>query len=408
MTKQGQGQQQPPPTPEQQSSVAPVLVSVSFGIAVGAAAALYATRKTPHADRRLLMATLQELRANIQKDTVSEIRESLEKTTMRLQSHEREIMTRLQPVAAVPTHLASVHQRLDDVASIFTNVRGRGTFGEIQLETLIRDAFAVGSFDFQITLSNNRRVDCLLHLPPPIGALAVDAKFPLEAFRPQQQQQQQLTASGSTQQVNGFHPTATVNNTTNLKAQKDSLRKHIRDIAEKYIIPGETADSAILFLPSESIFMQVVEHHDDVLLEANRKKVWITCPTTLHAILTVLQGATRGMSIQQHSQELPGTVQKMTQDMNRMLERYQLAVKSVDKAKEELRRMNVSIEKVQKSRDKLEAMGVDIGMNVTATPPPTLAAATTTTNTSDLPSFGSGTGSSVGEEDQQIAASSSN
>jgi DNA recombination protein RmuC len=299
----------------------------------------------------LLQESVRDLRSNIQQDIVREVNQSMAKTATHfsssLQTQEREIGKSLQPVAAVPNELQRMNQRLEEVASIFQSAKGRGTFGELQLETLIRDAFPAGSFELQATLSNHKRVDCLLNLPSPIGKLAVDSKFPLDSFREQHSN------------INGLKNGEADGQRS--KMQKESLRKHVHDIASKYIVPGETADCAILFLPSESLFMQVVENHTDVVLEAHRKKVWIACPTTLMAVLTTLQGVTRGMTLQQQTEQSLGHVQKMTQDIDRMLTRYEQAVKSVDKAKEDLRLMNVSVEKIRKSRDALDVQGLFLG-----------------------------------------------
>jgi DNA recombination protein RmuC len=273
-----------------------------------------------------------------------------------------------------------MNRTLEEMSTFFLSPKGRGHFGELHLENLIRKiTFPLGSsYDFQVTLSNRKRVDCLIRLPSPIGNLCVDSKFPLDAFRQQQEQQQPSSAGMSHNMMNGTYlnggnvmkngetmTTAATDNNNNVtrktKLQRDSLLKHIHDISSKYILPGETADFAILYVPSESIFHQIVNDHPDIVLEGHRRKVWIACPTTFMAVLTTLQGVTTGVTLEQQTTEAMGHVHKLMQDVGRLNERYKKAEKSIDDAKESLRQMNISMEKIGKTWDSLEAMGLSLG-----------------------------------------------
>lgn len=183
------------------------------------------------------------------------------------------------------------------------------------------------SFDFQYTLSNNKRVDCILHLPSPMGKVAIDSKFP-------------FTNSAEKAKI---------------LQQESLLSKHIHDIATKYIVVGETADYAIMFVPSQSIFLQIVDENPEIILQANQKKVYITCPTTLMALLAQLHGASRGMAVQQESEQISEHVKKLMKDMHRLEERFETAEKMLEKARDEHAKMQTSIRKIHKHKANLEA-----------------------------------------------------
>ena len=137
---------------------------------------------------------------------------------------------------------------------------------------------------------------------------------------------------------------------------EDALKKHIKDIHEKYIIAGETAECAILFLPSESLFAQVVQEHPRILSFANQQRVWLACPTTLMAVLTTLRGVVRGMALTNQTEDLLSEVGELSKDVERLGTRFEKAQKSVDAAKENLRLLQISMDKIQRRKFKLDAM----------------------------------------------------
>lgn len=308
---------------------------------------------------KLMQDFHQNLRRDIHQDIAKEVHQSVTATTAHfgtsLQAQEREIgkrlnghyetiQDRLQPVQSARQELQTMTLKMEHLESIFLSPKRRGTFGEQQLEALIGDVMHHGSYDFQFTLSNGKRPDCVLHLPSPIGDLAIDSKFPLEAFM----------------ELNNMETSGLPRSSLELdKARQkvgESLKKHIKDIADKYILPGETADCAILFLPSESLFAQLVEDHPKIYQEANRQRVWIACPTTLMAVLTTLRGVVKGMGLHQRTDEMLSEVAELSKDIDRLAQRMDKANKSVDVAKENLRLMQVSIDKILRRKAKLDVM----------------------------------------------------
>ena len=162
---------------------------------------------------------------------------------------------------------------------ILSNTQARGAFGEVQLRDIVLGAFPAQAVTFQAPLPNGRRVDCLLGLPHPPGPIAIDAKFPLEGFRA-------LRAAGDE-----------AARTAARRAFRASLRTHIRAIRERYIVPGATAEGALLFLPAEAVYAELHAHHGDVVAEAQAARVWIGSPTTCVATLTTLRAVLRDVAL---------------------------------------------------------------------------------------------------------------
>lgn len=180
--------------------------------------------------------------------------------------------------ASVMARLATIDEAQKKIDGLTTSVvslnellgdkKARGAFGEVQLEALVRNALPPDAFEFQATLSTGVRVDCLLRLPEPTGRVAVDAKFPLENYHRM------------------FAPDAAEADRRQAQsAFRADVRRHVDDIAAKYILASETSDGAVLFLPAEAVFAELHAHHADVIAYAQAKRVWIVSPTTLMAVL---------------------------------------------------------------------------------------------------------------------------
>lgn len=163
--------------------------------------------------------------------------------------------------------------------AVLSNKQARGAFGEIQLMEIVANALPPNAYTAQATLSNGRRADCLIHLPHPPGPIAVDAKFPLEAY--------QAVAAAESE---GDRRRARA-------ALKSALQGHIRDISERYLIEGETADNALMFVPSEAVFAEVHGRFLDVVQAGFAARVWIVSPTTLMAVLTAMRGLLRDAQV---------------------------------------------------------------------------------------------------------------
>ena len=213
---------------------------------------------------------------------------------------------------------------------ILANKQARGAFGEIQLADLLKDALPPHVVSLQTTLSNGRRVDALLRLPDPPGPICVDAKFPLEAYEALRAGQRAEGAEASTRAERQF---------------RQAVRAHIGAIAERYLIPGETAEGALLFVPSEAVYAEIHARLPEVVREGFAKKVWIVSPTTLMATLITLRGALRELEIQGEAGDLRREVRLLAADVRRLFERSERLRGHLAQAETDLREIAVSAEK---------------------------------------------------------------
>jgi DNA recombination protein RmuC len=204
---------------------------------------------------------------------------------------------RLQVIDAAQAKIEALSGNVLSLQDILSNKQARGAFGEVQLEALLADALPPDSYALQVTLSNGRRVDALVALDPP---LAVDAKFPLEAW------QALCRATDDT------------GRTTARRALGLALRTHIRAISERYILPGETADGALLFLPSEAVYAELHAHLPEIVREGFNARVWVVSPTTLMATLNTLRAIMKDTRLRAQAQVVRREVQLLVQDAERL------------------------------------------------------------------------------------------
>lgn len=200
-------------------------------------------------------------------------------------------------ITELSTHVVSLQEVLSDKKS-------RGAFGEVQLSALIRNMIPEQHCAFQYELSNKTRVDCMLFLPQPTGNIAIDAKFPLESF--QQYTDERATFAERQKAMTQF---------------RQDIRKHIKDIATKYIISGETSDGAILFIPAEAIFADIHAHFPELVNEAHKLKVWMVSPTTMMAVLTTVRAVLKDAATQKQVHLIQEHLIALSKDFDRFQER---------------------------------------------------------------------------------------
>src|SRR5690349_2532203 len=180
------------------------------------------------------------------------------------------VMQRLATIDEAQKKIEILTGSVVSLQDLLGDKRSRGAFGEVQLEALVRNMLPPSAFEFQYTLPNGMRADCVLKLPDPTGMVCVDSKFPLENYH-------KMLASG-------------VNDVERALAQRQfraDVKKHVDDVAKKYIVPNETSDGAVMFVPAEAVFAEIHAYHSEVVDHANSKRVWIVSPTTLMAVLNI-------------------------------------------------------------------------------------------------------------------------
>ena len=197
--------------------------------------------------------------------------DGLQQSTAKTNQTLTDLRERLAKIDVAQQKISSLSEQVVSLQEVLSNKQSRGAFGEIQLNDLVSSILPPSAYSFQTTLSNGKKADCLLKLPNPPGAIVVDAKFPLESY-------QELRKA--------------INDRERIEAErffKSSVIKHIKDISEKYILSGETAESALMFLPSEAIYAELHANFVDVVETSYKAKVWIVSPTTLMATLNTIR-----------------------------------------------------------------------------------------------------------------------
>ena len=237
-------------------------------------------------------------------------------------------------------HISALSSQVTQLQNILSNKQARGSFGEVQLENLVRDALPENAFEFQETLCNGKRVDCLLRLPNPPGPICIDSKFPLEAYR------RFAGAGNELERVDA------------LRALENDVKKHIRDIAEKYIIPGKTAESAILFLPSESVYAEI-NIQLPKLVEASRKAhVYMAGADNLMLLLHTVRAILRDARMHEAAGLIQVQVELMMKDVNRLEDRVTKLATHFSQAERDISDIQTSTRKIVSRGDKIDEIEV--------------------------------------------------
>jgi DNA recombination protein RmuC len=247
----------------------------------------------------------------------------------------------LQKMAVFDSAQAKVVDLTAEIGSlqkILGNSKSRGLFGEVQLQNLLEAALPPNAYALQTTLPGGLRPDCLLQLPNPPGPMVVDAKFPLDAYR-------QMLDAKTDDERNMAR-----------KSFDRSLRARIDEIAGKYIIPGITADSALLFLPSDAIFADLHTQFEGVLEYSYRAKVWIVSPTTMMATLNTIRAIMRDVKLRTEAAAIQNEVRLLCEDLGRLGERMDKANQAVGNAQKALGDLAISVDKISKRGEKIMAV----------------------------------------------------
>ena len=272
------------------------------------------------------------------------LRDQNERTTKSLTS----MAEKLAVITEANSHITTLTGQVSQLQNILSNKQARGSFGEVQLENLVRDALPESAYDFQATLSNGRRVDCFLKLPNPPGSIAVDSKFPLESYR---------------QLVDAVDD---VDRDLARRRLEADMKKHISDIASKYIIPGETAESAILFLPSESVYTEINIQLPKLVEASRRARVYMAGPDNLMLILHTIRAILRDARMHEAAGLIQTQVDLMMQDVNRLDERVNKLATHFSQAERDINDIQTSTRKITSRGDRISEIEV-IGTNSEST-----------------------------------------
>jgi len=264
--------------------------------------------------------------------------EGFEKTT----STFTDIVKRLALIDEAQKKITELSTNVVSLQSILADKKSRGTFGEVQLEGLVRNVLPENAFAMQYRLGNDRIADCVVFLPEPTGTIAIDAKFPLESY--------------STM----VDPERTEIERRQAERQfKADIKKHVGDIAERYIQTGETADGAMMFIPAEAVFAEIQARHQDLVEEAHRRRVWMVSPTTLWAVLNTSRAVLKDAATREQIHVIQEHLRHLSKDFNRFRERMDKLSQHIAQAHDDVKQVNISAKKIGSRFDKIEDVEID-------------------------------------------------
>lgn len=255
----------------------------------------------------------------------------------------RRLQERLAVIDAAQNNIQSLAKDVVGLQAILSNKQTRGAFGQSRMETIVADGLPIGAYAFQSTLSNGSRPDCTIRMPNDSPPLVVDAKFPLEAWNAIRDAE-----------------TADAKKTAGQQFRRD-MEVHLRDIAEKYLIPGETQDMAFLFVPSESIFAEVHENFEGVVQRAHRMRVVIVSPSLLMLSIQVIQAVLKDQRMREQAHLIQGEVIHLMEDLARLDDRTRKLQSHFLAAQKDVDMILTSADKLTKRGAKIEALEFQSG-----------------------------------------------
>ena len=263
--------------------------------------------------------------------------ESLHGQTKRTATSLTQLQERLAVIDKAQENITRLSGDVLGLQDILSNKQTRGAFGEIQLNDIVSKALPPDSYALQATLSNGKRADCLIHLPNPPGPIVIDAKFPLEPY-------EALRRADTPRAVQEAQ-----------KLLRAAVRKHISDIAEKYLIEGETADGALMFLPSEAVYAELHANFADLVREGFNKRVWIVSPTTCMATLNTMRAILKDARMREQAGAIRTTLRQLHRDVELVVERVGKLNTHFGQARADLDQITTAAERAGKRAGKLDS-----------------------------------------------------
>ncbi len=266
----------------------------------------------------------------------NQMNENLHGSARRTAQSLGELQQRLNSIDKAQENITKLSSDVLSLQDILSNKQTRGAFGEIQLNDIVTKAFPSDSYTLQATLSNGRRADCLIHLPNPPGPIVIDSKFPLEAY-------EALRNAKTEWDVNEAG-----------KFMRLSVKRHIKDISDKYIIEGETADGALMFLPSEAVYAEIHANFPELVREGYAARVWIVSPTTCMATLNTMRAILKDARMREQAGAIRRELGLLYQDVDRLGQRVENLDRHFSQAAKDLTEIKISADKAGKRARRLD------------------------------------------------------
>jgi DNA recombination protein RmuC len=342
----------------------PVLVLLAFaGLAVLALITLAITLAVHMGRRReeasaheaqlselkIRLQTLAEISVTRHGELARAVNERLDRMTHRVGSDLNEtarktndsiarLNERLAVIDNAQKNLTELSTNMVSLQEILANKQARGAFGQMRMETIVTDGLPKGAYTFQATLSNGKRPDCLLHMPNASASVVIDAKFPLEgfeAFRIARREEEKKEAA---------------------RRVRIDVGRHVEAMAERYFIPGETQDTAILFVPSEAIYADLCEHFSDLVQKAHRSRIVICAPNMLMLAVQTMQAILKDVQMREQAHLIQREVTRLMDDMGRFRERVLDLQRHFGQANQDIEKILTSSDKIAQRGRKIETL----------------------------------------------------
>jgi DNA recombination protein RmuC len=339
-----------------------ILVALALTIAIGlfAIIALLMRQRTPTVDPaaeqrlaqvnanlqtmgQMLAAAQSQLQQSVNQrlDAVTQnLGESMKTTAKHTTDHLQQLHARLAVIDSAQKNITDLATQVGSLQSVLANKQSRGAFGQGQMEAIVADVLPKGAYQFQHTLSNRMRPDCAIFMPES-GPLIIDAKFPLEAMSALRAAATDEERKLATQRV------------------KQDIAKHISDIAEKYLIPGETQDIALMFIPSESLYADLHERFDDMVQKAHRARVMIVSPTLMVMAIQVIRQVRKDAQMREAADKIRNEVGYLLKDVSLLSDRVRKLQTHLGQTGGDIDAILISTGKIEKRAGRIEELEFD-------------------------------------------------
>jgi DNA recombination protein RmuC len=269
-------------------------------------------------------------------DVQLQMNENLQGSARRTAHSLGELQQRLTAIDKAQENITKLSGDVLSLQDILSNKQTRGAFGEIQLNDIVSKALPSDSYTLQATLSNARRADCLIHLPNPPGPIVIDSKFPLEPYEALRNAKTDWELNEAARQL------------------RTAVKKHIKDISEKYIIEGETADGALMFLPSEAVYAELHANFSELVREGFTARVWIVSPTTCMATLNTMRAILKDARMREQAGAIRRELGLLYQDVDRLGTRVENLDRHFTQAAKDITEIKISADKAGKRARRLD------------------------------------------------------
>ncbi len=287
-----------------------------------------------------LQAVSQSAMLKVMEQRLTEVQrgmtESLTGTSTRTARSLGELQQRLETIDKAQANIEKLSGNVLSLQDILSNKQTRGAFGEIQLNDIVLKALPKDSYSMQATLGNGKRADCLIHLPNPPGPIVIDSKFPLEAYEALRRADTPFAVAEAQRMF------------------RTSVKSHIKAIAEKYIVEGETADGALMFLPSEAVYAELHANFPELVREGFAVKVWIVSPTTCMATLHTMRAVLKDARMREQAGVIRSTLRMLHRDVELVVERVDKLNVHFNQAKADLDGIGTAAERAGKRAARLD------------------------------------------------------